>query len=106
MKPSSFLHRILPIVAWLVTTGSAGQLSAAEVPSPLLIPRVVPMPNLPKPFAMRDWAQMTRDYVNFVFDFDQRGEQLVMGRPLADIAYFTIQLLVIDTVSEIEKRKT
>ncbi len=29
---------------------------------------------------------------------------LVLGRPLADIAYFTIQLLVIDTVSEIEKR--
>lgn len=29
---------------------------------------------------------------------------LVLGRPLADIAYFTIQLLVIDTVSEIERR--
>jgi MFS transporter, YQGE family, putative transporter len=29
---------------------------------------------------------------------------LVLGRPLADIAYFTIQLLVIDTVSAIEKR--
>lgn len=29
---------------------------------------------------------------------------LVLGRPLADIAYFTIQLLVIDTVSAHEKR--
>jgi YQGE family putative transporter len=29
---------------------------------------------------------------------------LVLARPLADIAYFTIQLLVIDTVSAIEKR--
>jgi YQGE family putative transporter len=29
---------------------------------------------------------------------------MVLGRPLADIAYFTIQLLVIDTVSAIEKR--
>jgi YQGE family putative transporter len=29
---------------------------------------------------------------------------LVLGRPLADIAYFTIQMLVIDTVSAIEKR--
>ena len=29
---------------------------------------------------------------------------LVLGRPLADIAYFTIQLLVIDTVSAIEQR--
>jgi YQGE family putative transporter len=29
---------------------------------------------------------------------------LVLGRPLQDIAYFTIQMLVIDTVSAIEKR--
>jgi YQGE family putative transporter len=29
---------------------------------------------------------------------------LVLGRPLADIAYFTIQLLVIDTVSALERR--
>ena len=29
---------------------------------------------------------------------------LVLGRPLADIAYFTIQLLVIDTVSALEQR--
>jgi YQGE family putative transporter len=29
---------------------------------------------------------------------------LVLGRPLADIAYFTIQMLVIDTVSAIEHR--
>ena len=29
---------------------------------------------------------------------------LVLGRPLADIAYFTIQLLVIDTVSALEHR--
>ncbi|MEI6075824.1 MAG: MFS transporter [Verrucomicrobiota bacterium] len=29
---------------------------------------------------------------------------LVLGRPLADIAYFTIQMLVIDTVSRLEQR--
>ena len=29
---------------------------------------------------------------------------LVLGRPLQDIAYFTIQMLVIDTVSALEKR--
>jgi len=29
---------------------------------------------------------------------------LVLGRPLADVAYFTIQLLVIDTVSALENR--
>jgi len=34
------------------------------------------MPNLPQPFAMRDWAQVTRDYIALVFDFEQRGEHL------------------------------
>ena len=29
---------------------------------------------------------------------------LVLGRPLQDIAYFTVQVLVIDTVSALEKR--
>jgi hypothetical protein len=34
------------------------------------------MPNLPQPFTMRDWSQVTRDYLDLVFDFDQRGEHL------------------------------
>jgi hypothetical protein len=34
------------------------------------------MPNLPQPFAMRDWSQVTRDYLDLVFDFEQRGEHL------------------------------
>ena len=34
------------------------------------------MPNLPKPFAMRDWSQVTRDYVDLVFDFKQHGDHL------------------------------
>lgn len=41
--------------------------------------------------------------------FDKTGVYLFMGlmliaRPLQDIAYFTIQMLVIDTVAELEKR--
>ncbi len=38
------------------------------------------MPNLPDPFAMRDWSQVTRDYVDFVFDFERRGDHLPLVR--------------------------
>lgn len=76
MKHSSFLLRILPFVAWLVTTGGAWRLGAVEVTSRSMIPRVEQMPNLPQPFAMRDWFQVTRDYLDLVLDFEQRGEHL------------------------------
>jgi hypothetical protein len=38
------------------------------------------MPNLPLPFALRNWRQVTRDYLNFVFDFDKRGLHLPLVR--------------------------
>lgn len=38
------------------------------------------MPNLPRPFALRDWRQVTRDYLDFVFDFDKRGSHLPLVR--------------------------
>jgi hypothetical protein len=34
------------------------------------------MPNLPQPFALRDWRQVTRDYLDLVLDFEQGGEHL------------------------------
>lgn len=38
------------------------------------------MPNVPRPFALRDWRQVTRDYLDFVFDFDKRGSHLPLVR--------------------------
>jgi hypothetical protein len=76
MKHPSFLLRILPVVAWLVSLGGAVCLGAVEETSQRTIPRVERMPNLPQPFAMRDWRQVTRDYIDLVFDFEQRGEHL------------------------------
>ena len=80
MKHPSFILRILPVVAWLVTMGGAGCLGAVEETSQSAIPRVERMPNLPQPFAMRDWSQVTRDYIDLVFDFEQRGEHLPLVR--------------------------
>jgi hypothetical protein len=76
MKTRSFNLRILPVVACLMTMAGAGRLGAVEQTSPSTIPRVARMPNLPQPFAMRDWTQVTRDYIDLVFDFEQRGEHL------------------------------
>ena len=76
MKDPSFPRRILPVVAWLVTLGGAGWVGAVEETAQSTIPRVERMPNLPRPFAMRDWRQVTRDYLGLVFDFEQRGEHL------------------------------
>ena len=75
MKHPSFLPRLLPAIAWWVTMVGAMDLSAAET-SRSTIPRVERMPNLPQPFAMRDWSQVTHDYLDLVFDFKQRGEHL------------------------------
>jgi len=40
------------------------------------IPRVEQMPNLPQPYLMRDWKQVTLDYDNLVFDLDRTGQYL------------------------------
>jgi len=37
------------------------------------IARVVLMPNLPEPFRMRDWRQVTRDYDSLFFDLNATG---------------------------------
>jgi len=76
MKPPSFPLLILPVAAWWMTLGGAGWAGAVTEPSPSAIPRVERMPHLPQPFAMRDWSQVTRDYLDLVFDFESRGEHL------------------------------
>ncbi len=76
MKLPSIVRSIRSVVAWLVTMGLAGCLGAAAQTSQVIIPRVAGMPNLPQPFAMRDWSQVTRDYLGLVLDFEQRGEHL------------------------------
>ena len=76
MQHTAFLNRLLRFFAWCVTMAGAEWLDAVVVASPLTIPRVARMPNLPQPFAMRDWSQVTHDYLTLVFDFESRGEYL------------------------------
>ena len=67
---------LLPFFACVVTLGGAGCRSPIEHTVASTIPRVARMPNLPQPYAMRDWRQVTRDYTDLVFDFDQHGAHL------------------------------
>src|ERR1035441_429866 len=73
--PASILRGLL-FIAVIVAMGAAGRLGAVEENSQSTIPRVERMPNLPQPFAMRDWCQVTWDYLDLVLDFERRGEHL------------------------------
>ena len=62
--------------AFVAMMNLSSRLAAEEKPALTSISRVESMPNFPRPYAMRDWRQATRDYVDLVFDFDQRGQHL------------------------------
>ena len=77
--PYSILLSVL-FVAVTVSSGSTAYPAEAVGASSAKISRVKPMPNSPQPFAMRDWQQVTRSYLDFVFDFDERGPHLPLVR--------------------------
>ena len=76
MKRLLIILLFLPVAAWLVTMVGAACSDAVTEDTTSAISRVEQMPNLPQPFAMRDWPQVTRDYLDLVFDFDQHGDHL------------------------------
>ncbi len=84
MKTLFLSLRILAVVACLLTIGGVKRVVAVEVTSPATISRVEHMPNLPRPYAMRDWSQVTRDYIDLLFDFEQRGDHMPLVRWLDD----------------------
>ena len=76
-------NELPPLLIFLAITAfaaAASRLNAAEKSQEPAIPRVAKMPDLPGPFAMRDWSKVTRDYIDFVFDFDRRGDHLPLVR--------------------------
>jgi hypothetical protein len=67
--------RLALVIAFGAICGAFGFSNAQAGAQPGIL-RVGQMPNLPQPYAMRDWARVTHDYVNFVFDFNQTGTYL------------------------------
>jgi hypothetical protein len=76
MKRLLIILLFLPVAAGLVTMVGAACSDAVNDPGTPSIARVAQMPSLPQPYAMRDWSQVTRDYLNLIFDFDQQGDHL------------------------------
>jgi len=70
----------MSVLVGLTMTGGAVRLHAVEAVSPSTIPRVERMPNLPQPFAMRDWPRVTHNYIDLLFDFEKQGEHLPLVR--------------------------
>jgi hypothetical protein len=68
------------VVAVLLCGNSVAYSAASKDAAPGAIARVEQMPSLPRPFALRDWRQVTQDYLDFVFDFDKRGSHLPLVR--------------------------
>ncbi len=65
-------HRRRLLAASLVWGSLLLPVHAGEPPQ-IRIPRIEQMPNLPRPFAMRDWRQVARDYDALVFDRRAKG---------------------------------
>ena len=74
-------HRMVRVFALAVLLTSAARLqTAACAGDQQAISHVAEMPDLPRPYAMRDWSQVTRDYLAFAFDFEKKGEHLPLIR--------------------------
>jgi len=70
MKVSILKSDILSIFLMVLVIG----LSAIGLHSQQInISRIEMMPNLPEPYRMRDWRQVTTDYDNYIFDFTKTG---------------------------------
>jgi hypothetical protein len=76
------MKRTLGQVAVCYALMTTGVVCGAEALDGALatIPRVQKMPRQPAPYVMRDWRKVTRDYLDFVFDFDRKGQYLPLVR--------------------------
>jgi hypothetical protein len=84
MDSFSYVPRRLMSFAACAVLGYVVCLQASAQLQKSAISRVAAMPNIPEPYAMRDWSQVTRDYLDVLLDFDRRGDHLPLVRWLDD----------------------
>lgn len=72
--------RVVACVLAFTVFGVSDQVAVAETIPPAAIDRVASMPNLPEPFEMRDWSQVTHDYIDILCDFNRQGDHLPLVR--------------------------
>jgi len=66
---------MLAVLATLALAAAQAPAAPQGVPQAKL-QRIELMPDLPRPYAMRDWKKVARDYDALVFDFDAKGQYL------------------------------
>lgn len=76
LRRRSISVRVLSLLAVLGLFVSVSTAGAAEPAAPAAIHCVTDMPNLPQPLVIRDWEQVTRDYLDVLLDFDRQGAHL------------------------------
>jgi len=64
------------VIASALLMPAARDVQAVEPCPQVRVGRIEQMPNMPKPFRMRDWKQVARDYDTLVFDRSARGRFL------------------------------
>jgi len=73
----SFRIAVLTVMIAAVSVNVQAEENTAELKQPRVpIPTVERMPALPEPYKLRDWAGVTRDYLEILFDQERRGEHL------------------------------
>jgi hypothetical protein len=84
MKYSARCSQIAMLIVGLTAICVIPTLRGGDKATTVAISRIGAMPNLPQPYAMRDWVQVTRDYLDLIFDFDHHGEYLPLVSWLDD----------------------
>lgn len=71
----------IPVGGLAPTVGASSmqQTQYSSQPVQKRIHKVQSMPNIPQPYLMKDWKELTRTYDRFVFDFKKQGEYLPVG---------------------------
>lgn len=77
MNESTFLSGRVLCALLLFSPALTGCVQAQESPgTQTAIPTIEKMPNLPRPYVLRDWKEVARGFDRFVFDFDRKGDHL------------------------------
>ena len=83
---------ILPFILFLTSSVASAQTGQIDVN------RVALMPNLPSPYAMRDWKKVAIKYDSFIFDLNASGQYLpVMHLKSSGVNYPALQPILLDS---------
>ena len=88
---------IRKLVTCILLSGLFSGVSFSQT-SQLSIPRISQMPDLPSPYSMRDWKQVTIQYDAFIYDPGKTGLYLPLVKlKTSGINFPSLQPILLDT---------